>query len=149
MHSCILGVFSVVSMKNPVGLMPVARIKATPVSALCMYSDVVASVLLACFSGFIFTGLPKISMLQFFEIKIFCLRNYHKLVEAVTGPSPGFKCADCQSSTVGLDQRYVFPMLLSVKNELRSKLLQCISYLFSYLSFNTLVGIELRNLKAK
>lgn len=129
MDSCILGVFSFVSMKKPVGLTPVARIQVTRVSALCVYSDVVASVLLAYFSEFILTGLSKRRMLQFFEIKIFCLRNCHKLVEARTGSSPGFKCADFQSSTVGIDQQYIFPMLLSVKNELRSKLVQCISFL--------------------
>lgn len=46
-------------MKKPVGLMPVARIKATPVSGLCMYSDVDISELLAPVSEFILTALSK------------------------------------------------------------------------------------------
>lgn len=84
-------------MKKPAGLMPLARIKASPVSRLCMYSGVDASVLLACASEFIHTGLPKeckhaSNSLRWKKNEV--LRNYHKMVEAGTVPSPGFKCAD-------------------------------------------------------
>lgn len=93
-------------MEKPVGLMPAARVKAIPVSGLCMYSDVHAPVLFARVSEFILAGLPKraSARFQFFEIgKNEVLKNYHKVVEAGARPSPGLESADFRSSAVGLE----------------------------------------------
>lgn len=92
--------------------MPVARIKATPASRLCMYSGVAdlcclhMSVNLSCRAT-----KKNISVLSIlWNGKNEILRNDHKVAETGTGSHPGFKCADFWSSTVGLETTVYSPL---------------------------------------